>query len=389
MKFIYLIKSYAMKAGVERVMSDKMNYLAARGHAITLVTYEQGSHPQAFPLHESIRHVDLGTRFFEIEKYGLVRRLPLLSRLRRVFKDRLQSIVDEVQPDVIVSTTYSAKLMDIILSVNTHARQVVESHVACFTIKKAYDYRHQFLLRHLAALYDKWMLGKLAKADCLIALTEGDAQDWKQYISEVLVIPNPVTDFRDEVKPHDGEGHRILCVGRLHEQKGFDMLVDAFALISEKCPQWRVDIFGDGSQKSLLLAKIEKYHLNGRITIHPPSPDIYTEYQNSEFLVLSSRYEGFALVLPEAMSCGIPCVAFDCKYGPRDVIAEGETGLLAADGNVEDLAEKMLWMVTHKEERLRMGRKARESVCRYQKDVIMQRWIDLFETLSASSLSKS
>ena len=378
MKIIYILRSFALKAGTERVISDKMNYLAEHGYEVTLITYEQGSHPKAYPLHPSIRHIDLNTRFFVIEKFGLLKRLIMMSRMRSSFRKRLQQILDEVKPDYYISTTYSINLIDIILSVRTQARKIVESHVACYTVMKSNNYNHQFMMRTLASLYDRWILGKLSKADLMVVLTKGDARDWSLYSDRVMVIPNPVTQYPEHVLPHDGNGHRIICVGRLDSQKGYDMLIDAFAMIESQCIGWHIDIFGEGSDKAMLLDKINQLGLQKRIIIHSPTPEIFYEYQRSEFFVLSSRYEGLPLVLLEAMACGIPCVAFRCKYGPEDIIQDKKDGLLVDNGDVQVLAEKMLWMIIHTEERLCMGQTAREDIRRYEKQTIMQQWLDLF-----------
>ena len=385
-KIVYVIKSFAIKAGTERVMSDKMNYLADHGYNVTLITYEQGVHPQAFPLNPSIRHIDLGTRFFLVEKYGYLKRFFLMLKMRRQFRSRLQNFLDEIQPDILITTTYSINLIDIILSAKTKACRLVESHVACYTVKKSFDYRYKPLFRLLAVWYDRIMLNKVAKADCLISLTQGDADDWSRYSSNVIVIPNPVTYIPETISSHDANGeHRIICVGRLHEQKGFDMLIEAFALIADQCPEWKIDIYGEGSCKDLLEKLIDHYNLGGRININNPTNYIYDEYQSSDFFVLSSRYEGFGLVLLEAMSCGIPTVAYKCKYGPEGIIEDGKNGLLVENGNVKDLAEKMLWMIKHRENRLLMGEQARKDVHKYELNTIMTKWHELFDSLMKQS----
>lgn len=371
-----------MKAGVERVMSDKMNYLIEHGYEVSMVTYEQGNHPHAFPLNDAIRHHNIDACFYRLY-YKPVWKRPLERiKMRRRFRLGLQKIVDEELPDIIITTTYSIKLFDIILNIHSKAHRIIESHIACYTVRKSYDYRNNPVLKRIAEVYDKWAFHQIVKFEKLIVLTKGDAKDWSKYIKNLEIIPNPVTIYPESVKPHDGSSRRIIAVGRLHEQKGYDMLIEAFAIIAGKCPGWHIDIFGDGKDEKKLHHLIHFHKLEDRVKIVPPTSQIYDEYQQSEFLALSSRYEGFPLVLNEAMSCGIPCVAFRCKYGPEDAITHGVDGLLAENGNVDDFARQMLWMIDHKDERLAMGYKARQTTACYKQEIIMQKWISLFNELN-------
>ena len=381
MKIMYIIKSYALKAGVERVMGDKMNYLATHGYDVVLVTYEQGNHSLAFPLNPAVVCYSLDARFFRLSCYPIWKRPYYWCKMRRNFKYGLQSVVGREKPHVMITTTYSMKVLDIILGIKTTAHRIIESHVACFTIRKSYDLRNNALLYWVAKIYDKFVFEKIRRFELLVVLTAGDAADWKNYIDKVVIIPNPVTFFPKEVIPHDGSGRRIIAVGRLHEQKGFDRLIDAFAIVANTCLEWHLDIYGQGDDEKLLLDRIRNKKLEGRVRILPPSNQIYDEYQKSEFYVLSSRYEGYPLVLNEAMSCGIPCVAFRCQYGPEDAIEHQVNGLLVENDNINELAQQVLWMITHVKERLEMGNAARMAARRYLPETIMQKWINLFNTL--------
>ena len=382
MKILYITKSFAVKAGVERVLSDKMNWLAEHGYDVMLITYEQGEHPDAFTLHPSIKRSDLDARFFKLSGLPLLKRFNQYLYYRKRFVDNLQIQVDLFRPDIIVTTTYQLKLLDLITKVKSNAKILIESHIACYKAKKSGDFPSYSILRFLAKIYDAYFLKRVSKFDKLVALTQGDVNDWKRYIKRVSVIPNPVTSYPEDAElRHSGATHRIIAVGRLNEQKGFDLLIEAFAKIANKCPQWNVDIFGDGSDKEQLLNMISHYHLESRITINPATSDIYSEYYQSDFLVLASRYEGYPLVLNEAMSCSLPCVAFRCKYGPEDAIVHGDNGLLVANGDTTKLAESILWLINHDEERLLMGDKARLSSARYKKDIIMKEWVKLFDEI--------
>ena len=215
----------------------------------------------------------------------------------------------------------------------------------------------------------------------LIALTDHDASCWRQQnVSNVHVVPNPVTYYADGINNKKKERGRIIAVGRLASQKRFDRLIEAFSLLSGKYPEWYIDIFGEGELRGTLENLIKTKGLVGRINILNFVQDIYTEYMKSQFLVLSSDYEGFGLVITEAMACGVPVVSTDCPFGPSDIIDDGKTGLLAKM-EVEDLAQKMEWMISHEMERRMMGEDAYKKAAQYRKEVVMPRWEKLYKNL--------
>ena len=383
MKIICIIKSLALTAGLERVITDKINWLADQGYEVTLLTYEQGLHPLSFPLHPNVYICDLDTPFFRLGAFSLFRRFFKYLNLKSVFGKRLKSIVESIHPDLVITTTYSLKVLDEIVTVCKPSRLIIESHESCFSVIKEYDYQSNPFLRIIAKLYDLHYYRNINKFDRLVSLTEGDANEWRKHISsDIEIIPNPLTYYPLTLGDESVDRPlRIISAGRLEEVKGFDMLIDAFSLISDKCPEWRVDIFGQGSCENKLRMQIIYKGLEDRIFINPPTAKIFEEYCQSDIYVLSSRHEGMGMALIEAMSCNIPCIAFDCKYGPAEIISDKETGLLVEDGNVRELAKTMLWLIDHKEERQRIGNAARESVKKFRKDIIMQKWVELFERL--------
>ena len=271
-----------------------------------------------------------------------------------------------------------------IAKVCKQSQLIIESHETCFSVAKKYDYSSNPFLLFIAKLYDKNYYRCIDKYDRLVTLTKGDANEWSMHVSSIImVIPNPLTYYpismREKEKNHFC---RIISAGRIEEEKGFDQLIEAFSIISDKCPKWHVVIFGKGSCENDLRKMIADKGLEKRISISSPTTNIYEEYYNSDLFVLSSRHEGFGMALLEAMSCGKTCVAFDCKYGPSEIIIHGETGLLVKDGNISEMANVILWAIEHSNERSRIGEAARESVKKYRKEIIMEQWVKLFNGLN-------
>ena len=380
---LYIWRSMALLAGIERTLSSKINWLASHGYKVLLITYEQGSHPIILTLHPNVIIIDLKTPFYSLSRYPLYIRFYKYFQLKSVFYKRLREVVKENCPDVVLTIAGCMNVIKEICMACHKSKMVIESHETFFSVIKEPMYMHYPFLHYFARFYDKQNLRYVNRFDRMVCLTHGDAEEWRKHISiKIEVIPNPLTYFSFPLIPGNKlTSFRIISVGRLEEVKGFDRLIKAFAMIEKKCTKWRIDIYGKGSCEDDLKKLIVYYRLENRISILPPTNDIYTEYQNSDFYVLSSYHEGLGMVLLEAMACGIPCVSFNCDYGPREIIADGDTGLLVDDGNVEKLAEAMLWMMEHTEERLEMGIKAYEIIKKYQIDNIMPNWISLFNDL--------
>lgn len=376
MKIVFVIRSLANRGGIERTMTDKANYMASQGHEVYLVTYEQGQHKPVFSLNPTVIRHDLNCRKFTLYQYPIYKRLYKAWLMDRLMKLRWNAFVDAHRPDVVVITTYSDDFMSELMSVHNKTRIIVESHTA---------FTHDMCVNGIIEKIRRYrLLQTLKQCDLMIALTDGDKECWGKHIKNVKKVTNPVTHYIEDIENAKRKKGRIICAGRLHAQKRYDRLINAFALIAGKYPDWNIDIYGKGDLLPVLERQITTSGLEGRIVINEPSSDIFNEYLQSELFVLCSDYEGLPLVLLEAMACGVPSIATDCPFGPSEVIENNVTGLLCKM-NEKDLADKMEWMITHEQERREMGKKAHTAVAKYKKENVMKEWENAYLSVSSNN----
>ena len=366
MRILFLTRSVVLSGGIEKVMTAKASWMAGQGHEVLFLTYEQGTHPFSFPLNERVVHEDLECRYFTIYRKNALVRPYYKLQMCRMFKRRLKEKIDAFKPDLLVIPHNISEYLPAITSMNRYVPIVFECHSTHVELYQSGGSPAGSIKQHR-------LLTHIRRCSLVVSLTEADANFWRKYCKRVEALPNPLDCYLEVLPKAVKNQGRIICAARLQKVKRLDRLVEAFALISEKHPDWYIDIYGEGEEKDVLSALIQQKNLQQRVLIKSPVSDIYFEYLTSEFLVLSSDSESFSLVLVEAMSCGIPVVAVDCPYGPASIINDGQTGLLAAP-IATSLAEKMEWLMTHEEERTAMGVAARQAAARYQKEVVMKAW---------------
>lgn len=369
MKLIYVVRSLHPVGGIERTLTDKANWLVAHGHEVLFVTYKQGEDNVSFPLDSRVQLRDLRCSIYSLFRHPFYTRLFKYFSLSRMIQERFRAVINDFKPDTIsVAIPNAEEFLWEVVKVARNIRVVIESHVA-------YEYLSYGRSKTDFFLYHFHSPSKAIRhSDVLIVLTKSDADTWKRKgVEKVSVVPNPVSFYVDDVDHVEKDEKRIISVGRLVSQKRFDRLIDAFALIANHYHEWHVDIFGEGELRHVLEQRILEKQLSGRINIYDYTPDVMPEYLKSQFFVLSSDYEGFGLVIVEAMACGLPVISTDCPHGPSDIIDNGVTGLLARL-EVKDLADRIEWMITHHEERRMMGVKAHEAAAAYRKEVIMKKW---------------
>lgn len=378
MKIVYIHDSIAHVGGVERIFAEKMNYLAdVLGYEVYLITSIQGQHPFSFHISPKVKHIDLNVPVHSQYKYKYPLRLWKKWNLNNEFKRKLKNELNHIKPDIIIGTTKWKG--DVICKSYDKAKIIIESHGPRnhtgindgSNRNRFVNYFYRFMRYNAQRIMEKY-------SDVLVTLTTGDAKEWNS--TKIRVIPNmtlqPYNTFHKSVaKKH------VITVGRHEYAKGFDLLIKTWKVVEQKYPDWILDIYGEGSLTGLLTEQINDLKLTPKTLLHKPTPDIYDKYQESKFYVMSSRYEGWGLVLVEAMTCGIPCIAFDCPYGPSDIIEHEKNGLLVKNGDIQGLADAICWMIEHEEERKQMGIVAKETSKKYAPEVIMKQWDELFKNL--------
>lgn len=380
MKILYVIDSLASRGGAERIVTEKMNYLATVfGYEVTVVTCFQdlGTAPNAYWLSPQVKQICLAIPFYSQYQVGYPRRLIVKWRLRSRLVRELTKAVQDANPEILVGLSYFSA--DVVCAIPCHAAKVIESHDARpFTLRRQ-GLSRSWLSEAYMECFRQHYFRKIERvADVVVTLTQGDAGEWAG-ARRVEIIPNfsiiPVGSLSS------GKKKRVLAVGRLEWQKGFDILIDAWALIAERHADWQLDIIGTGTLERKLRERIASMGL-AHVNILPFTSHISREYANSSLFVLSSRFEGFSLVLLEAMRHGVPCVSFDCPYGPSEVLADGECGLLAHNGDTKDLAAKLCRLMDDEPLRQQFAAAAIERSKIFDVDEIMGKWQKLFLSLT-------
>jgi glycosyltransferase involved in cell wall biosynthesis len=243
---------------------------------------------------------------------------------------------------------------------------------------------HVYLRHHQPRLRSK-IARRYPRLDLVTTLTSSDAADYRRVLAgrtRLATVPNALPDLRGMVAVSDRTV--VVAAGRLDWGKGFDRLIPAYAAIAADFPDWHLQIYGTGKARAVLTAMIEELGLLGSIHLMGYSRSLHRDMAHAAIYVSSSRFEGFGMVLLEAMGIGLPVISFDCPHGPRDLIEHGINGLLVPDGDIAGLAVALRSLMADEERRLTLGAAARETAKRYDAAVVAARWELLFGELIAA-----
>jgi len=362
MKLLYITNGLNGSGGLERVLSIKASYFAEKmGYDVHIVCLND-AHQNLFYDFSSKIHLHsisvFGNPFSYIKSY--------VSGLNKV--------VSQINPDVILVCDDGLKAFFLPLLLKTKAKMVYERHVSktisigknAGFLKRIFTKFQFFLMNVLAKNYDKF-----------VVLTEENCKEWP--LQNLAVISNPLSFY-----PHESAtlvAKKVIAVGKQSHQKGYDLLLQAWQKVVAQHPDWQLEIYGKKEPLEGLELQASSLGIASTVNFFDPVKNIEAKYLESSIYVMSSRYEGFGMVLIEAMACGVPCVSFDCPYGPSDIIADVVDGYLVPNGNSDLLAQKLLLLIEDDALRSKMGKKAKENVKRFLPETICQQWEELFKSL--------
>lgn len=363
MKLLYIVPSINDAGGVARVLSAKTNYLIEKwGFEIHILTQNKGNSSLFYFFNPKIVLHDM---ILEGNKMNY-----LLN-----YKNELQKHCKQINPDVIIVADNGLKAYLVPFFLDKMTPLVFESHGSKFIAEQKQSEHVWSKLKMKFKLFIKEFGAK--KYTRFVALSDESLKEWR--ITNGVVITNPLCDFPKKLS--DQSSKKVIAVGRHAYEKGFDNLLKIWKKVVEDYPDWVLEIYGKSDEKFELRKLANNLNLTENIVFHEPVQNINDKYSEASFYLMTSRFEGFGMVLIEAMAAGLPCVAYDCPCGPRNIIDNEKNGFLIQNNNEKDYINAVKTLIEDKELRIRMGETAKSVISEYNLDEIMQSWNQFFREI--------
>lgn len=376
---VYFTGELSVPGGIGRIISMKANWLVDHAYKVTILTTEGASNESFYKLSPKVNVVAFNINYLSVYNnkknlIGIVKSWLDREKKKRLNKRLLELYLKGNPCDVFFSTIN----YDFIPKLTDGSLKIYEAHFSSEAQRQFLESSPR-LFRFFYKRYNEKQKRNLLNFDRVVLLTERDKK-LNGKLSNAIVIPNFIT-IENTANIPNYESKRVISVGRLDFCKGYDLLFKAWKEVCLEYHDWTLDIYGHGyGRESYYQNLINELELENYIQLHQPVKDIISKYLSASLYVMTSRYEGFPLVLGEAMACGLPCIAFDCNCGPAEIIKNGVDGYLVSPvGDVQKLANAIKQMLESVEKRKRMGHAAKENIQRFSINEIMKQWVDLIE----------
>lgn len=390
MHLLYLTPSLHNPGGMERILIDKVNYFVSVDIRVSILMTEPNKGREPFYYLDSrvkLIYMNIG---FELSKYSN----PLLEfmrrqKLKRYYLRGVLNVMNDFNITHMIST--GGKELDFLSILK---KKVPKNIIVICELHFYYKFRSQFLnsigrtsflWKCYGLIRDYQLIMSLSCGDIVVVLTKDNCQYLSGKGVNVTLIPNFSNIRLDNGESANYRCKQILAVGRLDSQKGFDLLLNAWSLIFKDFPDWNLNIYGRGIWADYLKDISSYLHLTN-VSFNDPVHDVKELYLNHSVFVLPSRYEGFGLVLLEAMQCGVSSIAFNCKTGPADMIINGINGFLVEQGSIEALADRMKQLLNDERLRMNFSKKGQKDLATFQRKRVLKKWIELFDRKSITDI---
>ena len=351
--------------GAERVISLLSADWVERGHQVTLISFDGMDAPIFHGIDPRVKLERLGIASDRRRLVGLLSAGQRCATLRRT--------LNRLKPDVTISFLTKINVLTLLASIGSRRRVIISERNNPRLQQASRGWT--MLLSRLSWRADAIVMQTRASLECLNPSAQRKAH----------VIPNPIA-----IEPIPGpprSGFVLAATGRLTWQKGFDMLIDAFARVASHHPRWTLNIWGEGPDRVALEQRIDGHGLNDRVRLPGNSRSPGEWVGQADAYVLSSRYEGFPNALGEAMAAGLPVLSCDCDYGPAEMIRAGEDGLLVPAEDGAALSAALDRLMGDAELRMRLGSAARAAAERYEPRMVTAQWDDVLARVSADRIA--
>lgn len=379
-KIVFCTPALYSAGGVERVVSYKASYFAEQlGYDVTIIVTEGKGRDCYFPLSDKVKVINFELGFEALWQASFAKKIILYLTKQRQYKKLLKRELMCIRPDFTITTL--RREINFLSDIPDGSKKIGELHVDRANYRNFATNKQNPIKQVFSRWWSNSLLDHIRRLDKMVLLTDSAMYDWPE-LDNKIKISDPLPFLIDEKSSLLCK--RIISIGRFDYEKGNDLLLQVWKKVEKQMPDWQLDIYGNGNREPYLLQMRQLEIDSSRCHLYGPINDVKKEYLNSSVFVLPSRYEGFGLVLIEAMACGVPVVSFDCENGPRSIITNGADGFLIPTFDIDAFADKLLLLMRDENLRRQMGEKAQKSAAKYDIDSIGLQWKQLFDGLMAN-----